>query len=845
MSSFTPDGDSAVPTSTAATATASHSGASLGQDMLELSDMKQLSIEDFEEKRLYLSTTIFEKRENLRVLNDAHGPIIQRRWVNKSSSKRSKFLRGIKKDLPESRQLPNFDDTASLRNSITTPATGSVSSRHCPQINFADLRRGKTLPDFIAARARAHPDEYAWAEPDNANFGGLDMGGKPSSEQQKYCMRMWEMREAKEFGKLITVKEGNVYDFKLHDGLFVLQVQVYILSFLLLCAENLSRDAEDPSTATKATDFTTTVNSSEWPSGPSLAAHAPFGPPERLDFGAVDVLVDAQVSLEVNKLLMLHEDPGFYNKSIKAIGDDHRFQVVAETYTLPQGLESDEKLDIAANVVLLKQSYRNILYFSATQRANRRLVEAQEKGQLFDGDQNLMCTEDIVYLVHLLTVMKDFLLEEVSVAAAGNGAWHATNSGFTVLQRPTRGTGKPAPTQIIDIQPQPGCDKGKLRVYNAFLALGNENIRWHYGLQTIVAAVQDMIDNDQQKHMSETLTHMFGQLAVVVELDRQLRLFQPWVTLCNAIPLRLFKTFYQELTLLQRVKREIDSLIRKPCVTEGFARDDERLAYPPPSNVDAKNLQRVQAEGKVENFWQGLNAILGHTCFEGTEVEERMLKKTRTGEKKLFETQFIRLHQTAEFWLKRTPQAEKQAEVEQESFQVHKELDDKVGIDSGEGITSVRHDCCSLRIFPNFNQDIPKKPKAIEEKLKEKTRGTAAPEDNQEQDQPQAETIRTPIALDKKAWIIKCYVLKEAQPPGGVLFNDVLHSMVSSNFSAMRTGGVEWIFMPNDEIWAQKGNIPCHAPHGKSKKWEVKDFQNFARRLVRKYNMQAEDFEEA
>lgn len=803
---------------------------------------------------------IFDNWESLRSIVQRHEATIQKRWTNKSKTKRRELLLTIwpkmaRDHRPDLALEKTHDRMMGLKGDPEGLFQGSLSQRRLyegsqreallmPYINLQDLTKTEPLLLMINARARHTP--HAFSKRD-LQLSTIHIGMTKRRSLEGYTMDFDGRQSGSEgYGKLregeVTVVPGAMGAdpriaggaINTGDGLWVLEIQDRIYRFLLDAVRRILHDIPTgdligPKYAIQPEPRLPSANCRE-DGVVSLAStnlEAIYSSPGQMDLHRLQLLVTAKATEEEDKLWALREDPGRFSEGLEDF-IAHRPQYVPDLFGKQHhtttidgcravwGSETTSLEYVFYNTFLMSQ-FVCVEIWGGLVDDITSLIGLKE--QHFDtenvGPGEPLPEPFAIALYKLeatLCTLIDKYLSLVSRAAYSSPPLrpYLKRASPNTLQSFVYNLHKQPPQHISDF----------MAILDRLFDDTTTTLMGHIpGIQSLLERYDKFINTVPYAHqaVSAYVAQEISTLALLSECLRQIHLLDPWMSTfhkkirtphCNENLQANFADKQRELTQLFKFKES--------ARVRSMATAVAKSTYPvhkkrTPNNVDAMQ----KAETLLDQMWDAM--------LEEMEQKDAL---TRHSKNVLF-SQGRQLQRTPD-WM--------------EPVSPTKKIPPQVA-----ALEIMGHSFGGLNIDDdNKVQDSPR------EKTKTKTRGKAAPQISGsipvEMTEPEDHSPAHTIQVDRRAFKVFSTLFHKpstTSKPGEVPWTEFLHAMHSAGFRIEKLYGSVWQFTPRDDndgrVGAGTRSILFHEPHPHSKIpfW---DARRHGRRLTRAYGWSGETF---
>ena len=287
------------------------------------------------------ATDIIENYQCLGYILDRHQGVINKRWKKKKGFQRLKILLEVWPNMAISHR-PDF---AVVRRYDGKDKRASQEERDAliwPYINQQDLVKTTPLPLLLNSRGRNHPSTFAAAD-SNAMHLGRVTGHIFTLVLSEYAMILNGISQDHEYGRILAWKDHkDAFDsaqtrhqFRVGDGLFVLEAQSRLMRFLVACCLLILHDIPPeqlisdlyPVKGEPLSSGIADINGAT--SLVVMAEEAPYRPPSDIDLMRIESLLDAQVAQFEDHAWSLREDPSYFSDRLFEIRE-HRKEMIKD-----------------------------------------------------------------------------------------------------------------------------------------------------------------------------------------------------------------------------------------------------------------------------------------------------------------------------------------------------------------------------------------------------------------------------------------------------------------------------------------------------------------------------------
>lgn len=775
-----------------------------------------------------LSCSIFANFELLQGILDRHEETIRRRWEKKSREGRKTVLQVAWPDIseehhPEWKALLATAEARGLSGPNRPPDPKFRDAFLLPNLNIEDLTGRKSLLVLLNSRGRNTPGTFAFSDYQSAYLGIRARGITPDhvKEDGEHYMRIIGQYSANTYGSIYSIPSNSsppkikAGDVRLDVGKIILEIQDRTLHFLVKCAKAILHDiapdevlAEQYPVHKPLAPFPLD-NNSETVTLASLAEEGPYHVPHAMDFDVLLNLVEAKRGESEDHMWALREDPGYFLETAISCGE-HRQESVLDKHGNQHPFKGTRIFWDRILTNLVAEAYNYLMSWTIVRDQTQRIAELhQQHAHLISNDKPLPADLELELLAYkgfIELMIRTSLLQLVSAVPGSpelRSYW-------------IRDVDYPDPNVCYCKTRSPVLHDYLLML---FTIMQDDDRRELMGLQNIMDEIERHIRRDQKdkQRISPMVAKMISELALIGELERQLKLYQP----------RLYEPFHtpnlaidkgavgkRMIELYGQIMRIADHMDEIKLSDVGKL-DGNRFDYPAESRRTKQTVEQMRiAETNLDKFWHRVDQIVLTRA------------KRNYGPRKtlhiLYPTMIEspRALQRTEPWIDHL-QAPRLAPAKQQTM-------------------SVKESQLELELRTQRTVDGDEQPTTP--KIRTKTRGVATDHHEPQLEVPQV-LMETP----------RCNVNKRAQKvfnalfhnplspdrPGEVAWQDFLYAMASIGFMFEKLYGSVWKFTPT-KISSLRA-INFHEPHP-DRKIPHATARRHGRRLNRAYGWSAETF---
>ncbi|KAF9763319.1 hypothetical protein IL306_003164 [Fusarium sp. DS 682] len=775
---------------------------------------------------------IFNSYEQLGKILERHEITLQRRWTKKTRQQRLKILLEAWPGMPTTHR-PDFD--AFRRETPEQRRAGKTEYRDAfmwPYINQEDLSQTKPLLLLLNARGRNCPSTFASADWEAMHLGTVSEAIS-AIFLNRYTMVLNGASSVDEYGVLLSWSENqeafywsvNQKQFMPGQGLLILEVQERLMAFLVNCCQKILPDIpEDKMTSAEypvqpEPHLKTESETNGFESLALMAAEAPYRPPARLDLGRVVSLLAAKASAAEDHLWALREDPSYFAQHLLDLRD-HRQETMKDHHGKPHQVTLKGRDGIFWARVLrlaVRDACVFVEVYSELREQAKSLRELQRK-----YEPGLSPLDDLPqeYLDALVKFRH-------SLYEAAKGPFRQLRYGF-VSSPPIR------QFYVRDPDPDPNATKISLQPRTGVkLSKTQQNLNWltrvlwendrellFVRLPPIVDELERLVQSEAKDLVTPYIAAIIGDIAIISQCIHQLELYQPWAQSFNNAFMEAKNEY--ESWFSERTKHwgQIDAALGERNVYEHASKFGEPLAgrftYPIQKRRTKENVDALRrAEANLDAFWAKVDRLL-HTKggkLEGSFVEQ-LLSQPRI--------------------LQRTPEWVEPSETKKAAAEpavVEKPLSPfYFGLPGNR--SSEKTDS---RISTKTLKTRVKTRAAANRSSEKEGVAEVAPEASSEDVQPSFQVDQRALKVFRTLF----FSPEVTSTPGEVPWNDFLHALASTGFTAEKLYGSVWQFSPTK--LDVEASIHFHEPHPRGK-LAFTVARRYGRRLHRTYGWTGDMF---
>ncbi|KAK0941436.1 cell agglutination protein Mam3 [Friedmanniomyces endolithicus] len=542
---------------------------------------------------------------------------IQKRWLKKGAKQRKEILLKACPEMPTCHR-PDFQGFRETLKTAPRSRTSPSRAYLWPYINLEDLQQAHPLLLFLSCRGRVLPEQFISTDIEAAHLGrGWEFHLKCC--QNPESMVFHNQRTPRTYGEVLELGESlmrspSQYSFAMifvsrtHPslGLFGLEVQAGIYSFLLDCAKLVLHDVHPAQyflAPHQSAPAPLVPKRGEWITLQDHMLEAPYRLPQGLDLDRIKAMVSARRSAVVDHLWMLREDPGYF---IETLIDWKEHDYRDHKCTCGECWR-----DAAAEMIT--DAFSSFLFWHSINRLFKQMpgIEAQlaradvEQVRLKVQDEERWAELDGTVNMMILMPMNRIRNGLPSSPRLRHCYPNAGHVRATVDERWTFKFGRTAAERRVDI---------------IFNAITNAEQRSLHQLTPLIQEAQYMLDTQpaSAQLVDGWVLNQFSDLALLAELGDSMDRFKPWVEAWRVC--RLHSTAVdKKITKLLCLDSSLIESIAIAC-------KNSTMLYPPSSRLwqypankrpsKANTDQMRHAEAHLDLFWEEVEEIVLDICGE-------------------------------------------------------------------------------------------------------------------------------------------------------------------------------------------------------------------------------------
>ena len=735
-----------------------------------------------------LAHSIFDSWNLLHAMIERHEETVRKRWLKRTREQRKRILCAAWPGMVTSHR-PDLDAFKRKKN--------SPEAYKWPYINTDDLSRPKLFLIFLNARARNQPFAFSRADINACQFGITSHAIVPGFLNE-HVMMFTGRTSPMTYGELIPwEEEPDAFNWFTSqrgahpgEGLLILEIQDRIYRFLVDCCKNILQDMTQT--------VQTGADAQPQPEPPSLlndelgltsqaasAAEAPYRLPAELNLDNLESIIQAKLLETEDHLWALREDPGFF-ASILQENKDHRQEMM---------------LDIKGkrHPLLATQTKEHVLWGRVIQNSVIAvLAEIETWGILLEKIIQLQRLK--IKYANEIDPRKD-LPKEYAFAFYTfyhhlqkfvQGPIGTLKHGFVASppMRPyfVREPQDPGSTMIRVVQrSKPGAEV--YMVIWIMTSLFDEHQLHLVGLNTLMDELERVQTQDVKvkSFLSSWVLENIADLAVLSHCQHQINLYQPWAASFETEMAENQEDIEKDFRHTQkRFEKYFQSELDRSLISLGTPQNG-RFRYPIDKRKTQENIKALQqAEKNLDEFWSELDRKLENVYAFSPRVQNLLSQRI----------------------LERTPdwtESIRSTEITESNAEVEPLVTPLSGLHFGldQHVThAIRHDDLHLPKTKTKTRGLP-----TAQSLSTFTTAVRAQPD-----------LQPSFSVDKRALkVFQCifYSPSTSSQPGEISWQDFVHSLCSTCFSAQKLYSSVWQFTPQG--LDVERSILFHEPHPSGK----------------------------
>ncbi|KAI0012121.1 hypothetical protein F4779DRAFT_634663 [Xylariaceae sp. FL0662B] len=780
---------------------------------------ESLTADQVEARARPMAKNIFKNREVLKIIVERHEPTIKKRWEKKATPKRTALLLQAWPNMPRSHR----PDIAAWKQE-TKPSTRSkgrdTTPFMWPYINIEDLCKTEPLLLMLNSRARHAPDSFSAADISPTRFGIVCRMITPAMVSGG--IMMFRGRKTPETYGQIYSRGSKEYQLEcvlserahtLGEGLWILEIQDRLYSFLVNCCRKILHDIPEKSLLDSSLPslpepplISAKIGSEGIESLAIASFEASYKLPADIDLDRLEAVVKAKLADSEDHLWSLREDPGYFANVLKEAKEHQPEDEPARHSQTHPGSKADlfwervihDALASALNEVDMWDGIYN------------KVVNLQKIARKYAG--NISPEADLPLDLAMAFYELYAHLGHYQQDILDNGNLIRVLSASPPM-RSHNVRGVPAPGDagklraMLTIPEAPHTDAKSMLLW-LFSSLSTFLKRFLFSPKTLLTELELLIRKDPsaKRLITGWVAKKIATFAIICECLHQISLYQPWAAGFKHDMILHRTALFQDIESSKK-HTDVRSARAKdiwPIVAPHGRLTDGRFRYPASKRRTRENVEAMRrAEANLDHFWEPL--LVSLTSIDGMSPR--------------IQTLFKRELQRTGPWV--------------EPAKLPKE-------DKAETVLVAPFGDLKLQNTAKVKVD------SAVEKVKKKTRGQANPAPapvGETENVPNEESQPARFKVDKSALKVfeaLFFTPSASAHPGEVPWAAFLHAMMCVGFSAEKLYGSVWHFRPT-KLDADR-SIQFHEPHP-SNKIPFTVARGYGRRLNRAYGWDGNMFE--
>ncbi|KAI2640634.1 hypothetical protein GGS26DRAFT_586636 [Hypomontagnella submonticulosa] len=809
----TPAGMSANPLKTGETGGLPQEHHGDSQDPLKVTD-----IEDTISRIPRAEPETLTPDEDLIVIIGRHEEAIQRRWMQKSKSKRKALLLQVWPGMPSSHR-PEIE---LWRTKFEPGSSLDLSPFKWPYMNLEDLSKTEPLLLLLNSRARFTPDYFTYFDLLSTSFG-LKVECTAPGVLEHHFMMFRSRRTPETYGQLYSSEkpfgaESDVATdptrlwYTAGEGLWVMEIQDRLYSFLVQCCEAILHDVPPELLMPPDDDHlpirpkSPTMSSSVNSEGIKNAAVASFenlyDAPRNADFFRLASLVKAMQASAEDHLWSLRENPGYLAMNL-SLAVDHSIYRLPDVADQHHPLFARNKQDIFWGRIfseVIGDALSCVDIFGVMYDKITRLC------RLLHWENKVSIDKDLPPLLAKALFEFQYSAIRALYSVSYDERFLKSVYGSPPLKMNyRREIPDPDDYDVIQVRPLVPANPNKARddVEFFFETMGDKYLHFCLSNTGLLDELELLIQRQPaaKAFISSLVADRLATLGMLCECVKQCQLFQPWIIGYEPYQIRYDDELNNDYHDAFMENENLGKLEEDQYWSSlaNIIKDRSGSAY-----VRAARQRRCKesvetmraAEASVDEFWTKVISTMKRVDAISLRVEEvfaRRLKRT-------------------EVWIEPANTPKRPGPPEK-----------------GKGKGKAKDDAA---VLPQFDQLI-LEARALNEEILKKEKEEASGTSPSFQVDKRTLKVFNALFYDENA----------GYQQGDIAWKEFVHAMMAVGFSAEKLYGSAWYFFkPSDsEDTQDTQSIIFHEPYMAGKlPFEV--HQHYARRLTKTYGWDRETF---
>lgn len=523
-----------------------------------------------------------------------------------------------------------------------------------PYLNLEDLTKPRPFLLMEKARGRNHPSYFASADREAMHLGHVIQAIVPTFLNCYTVLlnRLTDRNADHEYGKLISWDDHpdsfswvmSQQQFHPGEALLVLEAQDRLMSFLVDCCKQILHDIPSDQLTSNIypirpePSLKSDVDVAGYASMAAMAAEAPYRLPISLDISRISSLLSAVAVDKEDHLWSLREDPGYFDQSVLDYAD-HRAEMVLDTLGKKHTIFKPQREELFWHRVIgavVSKSYLWLEVFSNLAQQSRQLQELQMKhNSSISADQDLPpeYLDALLKFRYYLVQAADDLLDLLQHSVESSAPFRP----FFVRAPTTSGS------IVNDIRPKGlKMDLVEGNLYWLLKTLSdNDNDLLLIRMTLALDELQRLLDAELKASnmITEHISKVIGDLAVIGECLRQLDSYHPWALTFENLMVDNGKKIESEYANESKLWKSIQCALAEPDrvgMSPLGKPADKKLQYPVWKRRTKENVEILrQSEANLDEFWSHIDrkiqqrfGDLSDTAVRNLLTQPRILQRT-------------------------------------------------------------------------------------------------------------------------------------------------------------------------------------------------------------------------
>ncbi|KAG0651258.1 hypothetical protein D0Z07_1847 [Hyphodiscus hymeniophilus] len=547
--------------------------------------------------------------DTLRRILERHEEVLRKRWLKKTKTQRTAILQSVWPKMARKHQpdLRHFAEKA-LRYLKTGGGTKARDSYMFPYINIEDLYRGKSLLLFLNSRGRNSPRHFA-----HADFNAMRLGQISGATMPPFLnlyIMLFEGESVEMYGRLVSWDDHEdamemVSAGLAHlpgEGLFILEIQQRILSFLNGCARAILHDMDADALISKDLPIKPEpqliVDSADWPTMAAMAAEAPYRVPAQIDFNRLRSVIDAKRSDAADHIRSLREDPGYFADVLQG-WSDHREETIIDTNGSRHPVVDKPLFWDRVLGDVVSDAYSTLIVWSITSRQLATLSSMKEKYSAAFSPKKQLPEEYTKAILTFRYTLDQLRMGPISLLKTGLPASPFFRSFFH-REPPVPGS------TMVRLVGSPNLRED--HTFWFFSRLWDDDQLRLLGFPNLMDELEHIIQSDpkEKQKLSSWVAQIFSGLGVIARARHELDIYLPWAAGFENDKVHLEETLKREFSLTFTPMAELYRCLKDniPFAKTGTPKGDT-FYYPSDKRRTQQSVESMRrAERNLDVFWE-------------------------------------------------------------------------------------------------------------------------------------------------------------------------------------------------------------------------------------------------